>query len=238
MTLSKTAGNRFRFEPLEERIAPGCLFLGACHDPSELSDAIARPEVSRIANVNPFERLATFFGIAGTEANQPRFALTVSRAKQEGNTTIACELPCGSDVAEHRTDMPRWAEDLLGEIDRRLDCVKTSEERAVAPRSAVELTFIDDLLAKIEDELNSPGAPQPAAPPKTRDIMPTWAENLLGEIHQQFNERTVSSRSARNSRRAGHFGSVDEILSKIDREFLTPSAKPQLERQLPSAFDR
>lgn len=179
MHLPKSATRKFTFERLEERIAPGFLFLGSdlqAFASTEDSVAAAVPR-----NVVVMDRLASIGGLIGSCVPG---ASVVKNVSSHTHVITLSNRICETGL---RTAMPRWAEELLTEIEAKLG----HEPVAVAAGTPTAGCSVATGSGQNVESMTRSSAVSPE-----KAVMPAWAERVLDEIESRFNNTIVSKDSA------------------------------------------
>ena len=267
---SQAAGKRFRIERLEERIAPGIVFFGIGWDSVGMTGELASVDATGRGIMNPLESVAAFSAFIGGPASQSFASPSLVTETCGGHSAFAGDSSNVGDVTHRHAVMPRWAEELLGEIQRRFDQdvnqpatirsgiatengpvmppwaeellgdiqrrfdeVEASMPRAVDADVTAQVRNEDDVLTTIGRDFSQPTTRSSWGTAETHAVMPPWAADFLGQIERQFDKVSIPGQ---------HVGPVDEVLSKITSEFGQPTTHssrvaPECQSVMPSWAD-
>lgn len=201
MTRTQSARRQFKFERLEERIAPTCVVWGSAYDaPAASSDL---PRLASPAPVNHFlDPIALLNGFVHGLKERIRPVIA-------GTATVTAHH---SPVVALRTATP--VDDLLREIHERFNPATASAAQVVANSFGTANPSIAGASGAGQSQ-NSPAKDQTSQPaPAVRK--PDWADAFLHELDLRFNT-AQSAEAPRSEQQISKAQTL--LLETIDREF-------------------
>lgn len=231
MTASGPARKRFQIQRLEERIAPGFLFLGLDIE----SSAVATDQFQDAAisgNVATLGKVASLGAIAGTPtASLTDVSVFAAMPPMASASAPGVNVASQASQSAQAASMPIWAVAILDDIDRRFNTVNSEAELAGPAEAAAQSTKLDQILADVNRHLDMMRADLTSAE-QSDAHMPGWAEELLGEIQHHFDGLGQQPTATSNAAMSG----VDQDCEMTATDWQVPSARisPQERAQMPA----